>query len=187
METIFKIEARSFMYYGNEKYSIDDIGSVYNIAEMYSNKSFYDIKSHIIPKIIETYGTNEYDESIHDILVTEYPLNMDYDTLPFISQYVFLPNGTLYVARDYEEDKFKGRKTNNCPLKIGDKVEYISGNNICKGVVYRLPLEEIDSDYIDDSYIILRNLNTVPKDVSDELYMLLHDHVDVTNTFKRTY
>lgn len=179
METIFKLEAVFAC--------LEDL-TTWRFDSMYTRRPFKEVLDAYIDDAKKLVGKEKY---LHHIIVTELPLDRCVEEDEFVSEYVYLPNGELYVSREYHnlpgDDRFYGRKAEELPLKVGDKAMWFEKDSIYTGVIYSLPPEPGKYEYMDvfdDCYTILEGLDDIPENVSDELYMETHKNIDVNIVFK---
>ena len=182
MRTIFKIEG---VFIDKEDDTVGRFGSVL------TDSSINDIKSYVLPEYIDKTKELFTIDGLHHIDVTEIPLNKMVEDGEFVSMYTFLPDGTLYMSKEYNnlwgDANFKGRNPEELPLKVGDKIMWPDSDSVHFGVVYGLPPKIGKFDYLDafdDSYTVLEGFDEIPENLSDEEYMLRHQHIDVNHVFK---
>lgn len=163
--------------------------SVYLSHVLYTAKDIDFVKDKIIPDLINErhFRINLYCIYVSEIKLDELGLE---DT--FEHKWMFLNDGTLWAECNYSKSindcTFKGRKPEELRFKKGDKVDYVCGGEIVHGFIYELPVKYDERmnwcDDYDDSYICMEG---ELREISNEDYMELHDHILVDRVFPRDY
>lgn len=184
MGTIYKIEGVYVDRPSNYVWSFD---------KFLTMKSLDEIKAEVIPYYVENADKTIGEGQLHHIIVSEIPLDRCIEDDEFVKQYTFLPDGSMYVVKEYRnlygDMEFCGRDKDEVPLKVGDKVEWVGMNCLCFGVIHSLPPRRGVYKYLDafdDCYTVLEGIDELPEEVTNEEYATRHKHVDVNSVFKRT-
>jgi hypothetical protein len=151
---LYHVVIYGLAFYDKDSLVSSRLGFSYVINDLYALKDISVIRDEIISRLVSKYK----DDGLHHIIVSELPIDREVNGEPFLSEYTYLSDGSLYIEKRYNALGLKGRKDDNIPLKVGDEVLFVDQDEYRQDGVIRFlpPVEGVRDgvDFSNDCYVV---------------------------------